>query len=407
MNRYFIKFQLILLVSVFFACNSDDTTEDPAPVDRPTPVVDDTVNPTISCIDDIAVNVDLSSNEIVVDYTAPVGTDNNPGAVTVQIEGKKSGETFPVGTTKNTFQVKDKAGNLASCSFNVVVTQVDVSNGGTTPYIIAKDDPTPAGMKWTIVEDLSDEFNAAEFDDNKWFRNPAEDQFRWFGRPPALFDPENVSVADGNLQVVVKKYNTPKNVNGRDWPYGGAILRSKAEARPGYYYEARMLANKTVMSSTFWIAYPNPNCNNPNGEKRKLELDIQECVGRTHAGTANWAKEWDGIYHSNLRQNPDCLIDEAITRPKSIKFEEKNHSRYFVYGCWWKSPTEILFYLDGKFVYSVTPHTNFDINGHITMAMETYNWNPIDTTNDILETGSLEDRTTKYDWVRTWKLEDE
>ncbi|HBR55162.1 MAG TPA: proprotein convertase P-domain protein, partial [Flavobacteriaceae bacterium] len=55
-------------------------------------------------------------------YTPPVGTDNCPGATTIQTAGLASGSAFPVGTTINTFEVTDTSGNTASCSFNVVVT---------------------------------------------------------------------------------------------------------------------------------------------------------------------------------------------------------------------------------------------------------------------------------------------
>ncbi|MBT8256768.1 MAG: HYR domain-containing protein, partial [Bacteroidia bacterium] len=50
-----------------------------------------------------------------------MGTDNCPGAVTVQTAGLPSGSFFPVGTTTNTFVVTDAAGNTASCSFDVTV----------------------------------------------------------------------------------------------------------------------------------------------------------------------------------------------------------------------------------------------------------------------------------------------
>lgn len=76
-----------------------------------------------------------------------------------------------------------------------------------------------------------------------------------------------------------------------------------------------------------------------------------------------------------------------------------------MYGCWWKSPTEMLFFLDGKFVYKITPPTAFDLEGHITMAIETYDWNPIDG-DELFNNGSADELTTKYDWVRVWKLAD-
>ncbi|MGY6648372.1 family 16 glycosylhydrolase [Wenyingzhuangia sp. IMCC45574] len=270
------------------------------------------------------------------------------------------------------------------------------------PYFVEVD-PTPSTKEWKKVENLSDEFNG-EFDDSKWFKDPSEDPFGWYGREPALFESENVSVADGDLRVTVKKFTTPKTVRGTAWTHGGAILRSKVKAGPGQYYECRMQANKTVMSSTFWIAFLQ-NCS--TGPQRKLELDIQECVGRVHDGTHSWAKKWNKSYHSNTwRHARSCDVDTAQNSPAKTDMDEENNSRYFVYGCWWKSPREILFYLDGKHVHSITnPPADFDIEGHITMAIETYDWNPIDA-NNIFETASEEDRTTKYDWVRTWVLED-
>jgi hypothetical protein len=57
----------------------------------------------------------------VVTYTAPVGTDNCPGATTAQTAGLPSGVTFPIGTTVNTFEVTDAADNKTACSFSVTV----------------------------------------------------------------------------------------------------------------------------------------------------------------------------------------------------------------------------------------------------------------------------------------------
>lgn len=138
-----------------------------------------------------------------------------------------------------------------------------------------------------------------------------------------------------------------------------------------------------------------------------MELDIQECVGRVHSGTHSWATKWDNIFHSNaIRHNRSCDIGKE-TRKSGVKnLTEKNNSRFFVYGCWWKSPTELIFYLDGEYAFSVTPTTDFDFDGFITMTIEAYDWNPVDETGSIFETASWDDRTTKYDWVRTWKLED-
>lgn len=360
----------------------------------------DIVDPTIECISNISKEAGLGETSVKVVFTAPKGTDNISGAITTQTGGLSSGSSFPIGTTTNTFMVTDKAGNKASCSFDVVVSAAKEG-----PYAMNNGVATPPGKKWKKIESLSDEFDGTTFDDSKWHRNPGNDGFGWYGRPPALFESENVSVSDGNMNVTTLKYATPKTAQGKTWTHGGAIVRSKEKATHGRYYECRMKANKTIMSSTFWIAMQQ-SCN--SGPVRKLELDIQECVGRVHSGTHSWAAKWDNIYHSNaIRHKRSCDINEETRKSGAKNLTEKNHSRFFVYGCWWKSPTELLFYLDGEYVYSITPTTDFDIDGYITMAIETYDWNPVDEVGSIFETASWDDRTTKYDWVRTWLLEEE
>jgi hypothetical protein len=391
--------QYLSLLSILFtaSCSSNDTGgEDNLP--------EDTIAPTIACIDPIEISIDASTSGARVTYNAPEGSDNRDGAVTTQTEGLLSGDTFPAGTTTNTFVVTDAAGNTASCSFDVTVSQEAPSSDN--PYFIGEN-PTPEGKKWVKVENMSDEFNEDVFDDEKWHRDTATDGFGWIGRPPGLFEAENVSVSEGNLNVTTVKFDSPKTVNNIDFTHGGAIVRSKNTGNHGMYYECRMKANKTVMSSTFWLSMKQ-DCN--TGPVRKLELDIQECVGRVHDGTPEWAKGFANIFHSNtFRHNRTCDIEVDETQQNSNKTDlsEKNHERFFVYGCWWKSPTEILFYLDGEYAYSITPPTDFDIDGHLTMAIETYDWNPIDPDGSIFETGSFDDLTTKYDWIRTWRLEDE
>ncbi len=101
-------------------------------------IINDNIKPTITCLTDIMQVVDAGSCDAVVTYATPIGSDNCAGASTAQITGLSSGSAFPIGTTTNTFEVTDVAGNKASCSFNVTVTKenniavVDVS-GSLSP----------------------------------------------------------------------------------------------------------------------------------------------------------------------------------------------------------------------------------------------------------------------------------
>ncbi|MFK8038031.1 MAG: HYR domain-containing protein [Crocinitomicaceae bacterium] len=101
-------------------------------------VISDTESPTITCIADIAEDNDLGQCDAIVTYTAPIGLDNCPGALTVQITGLPSGGTFPVGTTTNTFEVTDAAGNSITCSFDVTISDTELPTI-TCPIDIAQD----------------------------------------------------------------------------------------------------------------------------------------------------------------------------------------------------------------------------------------------------------------------------
>lgn len=86
-----------------------------------TVTIADTTDPAITCPSNISVNNDGGQCNAVVSYTAPVGTDNCTPS-TSQTGGLASGATYPIGVTTNTFQVSDGAGNTATCSFTVTVT---------------------------------------------------------------------------------------------------------------------------------------------------------------------------------------------------------------------------------------------------------------------------------------------
>ncbi|MEP0266150.1 BspA family leucine-rich repeat surface protein [Dokdonia sp.] len=57
----------------------------------------------------------------IATFTTPTATDNCSAVTITQTSGLASGEFFPSGTTLVTFEAVDEAGNIAICSFNVVV----------------------------------------------------------------------------------------------------------------------------------------------------------------------------------------------------------------------------------------------------------------------------------------------
>ncbi|MDF1675268.1 MAG: HYR domain-containing protein, partial [Vicingaceae bacterium] len=77
--------------------------------------------PVITCPSDTVVGNTPGLCGAVVNYTAPVGTDNCTGATTVLVSGLASGSTFPVGITTVVYAVVDGNNNGDTCSFNVTI----------------------------------------------------------------------------------------------------------------------------------------------------------------------------------------------------------------------------------------------------------------------------------------------
>ena len=81
----------------------------------------DNISPVISCPQNIVTNAANGTCAANVNYTPPVGTDNQPNPVTQLVAGLPPNAGFPVGVTANIWQVTDGAGNKVACVFTVQV----------------------------------------------------------------------------------------------------------------------------------------------------------------------------------------------------------------------------------------------------------------------------------------------
>lgn len=267
----------------------------------------------------------------------------------------------------------------------------------TTPFFLPGEDPNPSANEWELIEDLSDEFTGDSLDLTKWKNT---DPRHWIGRSPGIFKKNTVSVAEGNLRITNYLLPASEWHNGKEFTHAGGHVISNASAQPGYYFEARIKANKTFMSSTFWLI--NHRNEGSNCDQRTTELDIQECVGQLTT-TSTWAKDFDQSMHSNTHSRNISCDETKGSEGGNVLTGGKVWEDYHVYGAWWKSPTEVQFFLDGKHVYTVNPVADFDLPMYIKLVTETYNWNPVPADGGM--NGSWEERTTYYDWVRVWKLD--
>ncbi len=89
-----------------------------------TVTVRDRQAPIINCPSNISTFTPAGTCQSMVTYSSPTKSDNCFDAsftTLVQIEGKASGDLYPIGTTINTFKATDLSGNTATCSFSVQV----------------------------------------------------------------------------------------------------------------------------------------------------------------------------------------------------------------------------------------------------------------------------------------------
>lgn len=267
------------------------------------------------------------------------------------------------------------------------------------PTFNTGEDPKPNGKKWELIPILSDEFDGNALNANKWQNT---DPRHWVGRTPGIFKANAVSQQNGELKLTNYQLASPETVRGNRYTHAGGYIRSKNKAQVGTYIECRMKANKTFMSSTFWLINLPPE--ESGCDRRTVELDIQECVGQI-TGNASWSQNFDKTMHSNTHSRNVSCNTPTGSKGGNTSTGGFVYDDYHTYAAWWKSPKEILFYLDGVYKYSATPVADFDLGMYLMMVTETYDWNPVP--NDGGMNGSVEDRTTSYQWVRTWQLVDD
>ena len=173
-------------------------------------------------------------------------------------------------------------------------------------------DPKPSGKVWVAVENMSDEFDGTELDKSIWVGDPSAKGWGWIGRPPGLFQEDSITIENGMLNVTVGVLDEPVTVRGDEYKYHGAIVRSVHPGKVGDFFECRMKANRTEMSSTFWLI-------TPLRVLPRLELDIQECVGKTSDLTDKWARNWNQIFHSNAIVHFKSKKKKRIQIQKGVK----------------------------------------------------------------------------------------
>ena len=102
---------------------------------------------------------------------------------------------------------------------------------------------------WVRFEPMWDEFDQPTLDTNKW----TVGMYWWQGRQPAWFNPRNVVVRKGQLQLTMRREEVPAEMKGRGYhDYTSAALHTKARSSYGYY-EVKARPMNSGGSSSFWF----------------------------------------------------------------------------------------------------------------------------------------------------------
>jgi Glycosyl hydrolases family 16 len=231
---------------------------------------------------------------------------------------------------------------------------------------------------WVKIEELSDEFEGSSLDAAKW--QPEYPGFK--GRKPSRFVPENVSVSEGKLHLVMRLDPSPDPSDTNRPPtrrYTSAIVESTHLAGYGYY-EVMARAMNSAGSSAFWF-------HRSGLAQRQNEIDVFEIAGKSPG--------FDRKLNMNLHvwvtpeENRHWDIGDSWLAP--WRFADAFH----VFGLEWDEK-EIKYYVDGVIVRRVN-NTNWHDPLHLHFDSETMpTWFGLPADEDLPSTFSVE-------YVRAWR----
>lgn len=266
----------------------------------------------------------------------------------------------------------------------------------------------PVGFEWVPINSMSDEFNAGELDKTKW----RDHITTWQGRPPAEFLSANVKVANGNLELKTSTHPKPNDT----YSMAGSAVSGKTPATFGYF-EARIKASKTKMSTTFWLHSDEADAREKGcGLYHSTELDILETIG-------GWPEDsWANVMRSNTHYKPSEMVDGkckgAPYLSKGAKYDSKAKlsDDFNTYSMWWVTPNQMHFYFNGEPTGTVNlaherDRLPFNSEMSLRMVVETYDWQPQwipEGHAPYPSESELDDpsiNTAYYDHVRSYQLQ--
>lgn len=228
---------------------------------------------------------------------------------------------------------------------------------------------------WAKHMPLWDEFAGEVLDETKWtpwHRN-------WKGRQPAWFSSDNVTIAEEQLQLTMRKQEPPESLRAKGYhTYSSAAVQATETVKYGYF-EVRAQPMQSAGSSSFWFA-------GSNGSWR-TEIDVFEIGGK--------AKGFENRYNMNLHvfQTPTSKKHWNVGGHWIAPF--KLADDFHVYGLDWNEQ-ELKYFVDGVLVRRVA-NTHWHQPLYLIFDSETMpNWLGLPEDKDLPS-------VYRVDYVRSWK----
>lgn len=239
----------------------------------------------------------------------------------------------------------------ASCSMNFAAISV-VAAAALLRSAAALQLP-PTG--YSPIESLTDEFTGNALDLTKW----AARDGGWLGRQPGLFDPGNVVVGGGALQLWAREFHRNASTPAGYDNYTTAAVHSITQVHLGYF-EIRWRSGSSGISSSWWL-------HDSNGTEW-TEIDVFETTGvdNSQSGGARAGElpshvhifDMPGTNASGLPElcnctegkagSPPCSKPAVYSLPSGSTFSDSFH----VAGLLWEA-SGIKVYLDGALVSEI------------------------------------------------------
>lgn len=186
------------------------------------------------------------------------------------------------------------------------------------------------GYSWELQESYSDSFNYTG--KNTTFLSKWKDEYfhGWTGPGLTYWSSAESWVSDGNLIISASRRQGTNQVNA-------GVVTSKTKVKYPIYLEANIKVSNLELSSNFWLL----------SENDQREIDVLEVYG---GAEEDWfAKNQSTNFHV-FERNADNSIkndfnDQTHNTPSWGTYWREGFHRFAVY---WKSPTEITFYIDGQ-----------------------------------------------------------